>query len=115
MQTVLHENKSSNHVQCWCSGVQYVINSITFICLVRIQKNVKMKIHYSLKISVLVFLSAVQAAVRQVNQAMSTQDEAALLAALRLEALGLLGVQETNCSWYLEHFTTYCQHKSKVY
>uniref|UniRef100_A0A8C9ZQD0 IQ motif containing GTPase activating protein 2 n=1 Tax=Sander lucioperca TaxID=283035 RepID=A0A8C9ZQD0_SANLU len=50
---------------------------------------------------------------RQVNQAVSTQDEAALLAALRLEALALLGVQESNCRWYLEHFTTYCQHKSK--
>uniref|UniRef100_A0A8C9ZR75 IQ motif containing GTPase activating protein 2 n=1 Tax=Sander lucioperca TaxID=283035 RepID=A0A8C9ZR75_SANLU len=51
---------------------------------------------------------------RQVNQAVSTQDEAALLAALRLEALALLGVQESNCRWYLEHFTTYCQHKSKA-
>uniref|UniRef100_A0A8C3AEA4 IQ motif containing GTPase activating protein 2 n=1 Tax=Cyclopterus lumpus TaxID=8103 RepID=A0A8C3AEA4_CYCLU len=56
----------------------------------------------------------VQAAVRQVNQAASTQDETALLAALRLEALGLLGVQESNCCWYLEHFTTHCQHKSKA-
>uniref|UniRef100_A0A8C3ACS9 IQ motif containing GTPase activating protein 2 n=1 Tax=Cyclopterus lumpus TaxID=8103 RepID=A0A8C3ACS9_CYCLU len=55
----------------------------------------------------------IQAAVRQVNQAASTQDETALLAALRLEALGLLGVQESNCCWYLEHFTTHCQHKSK--
>uniref|UniRef100_A0A4W6G8M2 IQ motif containing GTPase activating protein 2 n=1 Tax=Lates calcarifer TaxID=8187 RepID=A0A4W6G8M2_LATCA len=49
----------------------------------------------------------IQAAVRQVNQAVSTQDETALLAALRLEALALLGVQESNCRWYLEHFTTY--------
>ncbi|TDH12710.1 hypothetical protein EPR50_G00049690 [Perca flavescens] len=55
----------------------------------------------------------IQAAERQVNQAVSTQDESALLAALRLEALALLGVQESNCRWYLEHFTTYCQHKSK--
>ncbi|XP_033978261.1 LOW QUALITY PROTEIN: ras GTPase-activating-like protein IQGAP2 [Trematomus bernacchii] len=54
-----------------------------------------------------------QAAVRQVNEAVSAQDEASLLAALRLDALALLGVQESNCSWYLEHFTTYCQHKSK--
>jgi len=60
-------------------------------------------------------MSLVQAAVRQVNQAVSTQDETVLLAALRLEALGLLGVQESNCRWYLEHFTTCCQHKSKVY
>lgn len=50
----------------------------------------------------------------QVNQAVSAQDQAALLAALRLEALALLGVQESNSRWYLEHFTTYCQHKSKV-
>ncbi|XP_034728381.1 ras GTPase-activating-like protein IQGAP2 isoform X2 [Etheostoma cragini] len=54
-----------------------------------------------------------QEAERQVNQAVSAQDEAALLAALRLEALALLGVEESNCRWYLEHFTTYCQHKSK--
>uniref|UniRef100_A0A8C4P0Z5 IQ motif containing GTPase activating protein 2 n=1 Tax=Dicentrarchus labrax TaxID=13489 RepID=A0A8C4P0Z5_DICLA len=53
------------------------------------------------------FLSPVQAAVRQVNQAVSNQDQAALLAALRLEALALLGVQESNGRWYLEHFTTY--------
>ncbi|XP_041643206.1 ras GTPase-activating-like protein IQGAP2 [Cheilinus undulatus] len=55
----------------------------------------------------------IQEAVRQVNEAVSNQDEAALLAALRLEALALLGVQESNSCWYLEHFTTYCQHKSK--
>uniref|UniRef100_UPI003AB0F5C1 ras GTPase-activating-like protein IQGAP2 isoform X3 n=1 Tax=Centroberyx gerrardi TaxID=166262 RepID=UPI003AB0F5C1 len=53
----------------------------------------------------------IQTAVRQVNQAVSAQDEAALLAGLRLEALALLGVQEVNSHWYLEHFTTYCQHK----
>uniref|UniRef100_A0A668AHY2 IQ motif containing GTPase activating protein 2 n=1 Tax=Myripristis murdjan TaxID=586833 RepID=A0A668AHY2_9TELE len=51
---------------------------------------------------------------RQVNQAVTAQDEAALLAALRLDALALLGVQEANCRWYLQHFATYCQHKSKV-
>ncbi|KAF3695882.1 Ras GTPase-activating-like protein IQGAP1 p195 [Channa argus] len=55
----------------------------------------------------------IEAAVMQVNRAVSTQDEAALLAALRLEALALLGVEESNSSWYLEHFTTHCQHKSK--
>lgn len=60
-------------------------------------------------------LSPVQSAVRQVNQAVLSQDEAALLAALRLEALSLLGLQDSNCRWYLEHFTTYCQHKSKVH
>lgn len=59
-------------------------------------------------------LPAVKAAVRQVNDAVSSQHQAALLAALRLEALALLGVQESNSNWYLEHFTTYCQHKSKV-
>lgn len=51
----------------------------------------------------------------QVNQAVSAQDQAALLAALRLEALALLGVHESNAHWYLEHFTSYCQHKSKVW
>ncbi|XP_061585009.1 ras GTPase-activating-like protein IQGAP2 [Cololabis saira] len=55
----------------------------------------------------------IQTAIRQVNRAVSTQDEAALLAALRLEALALLSVQDTNCHWYLEHLITYCQHKSK--
>ncbi|XP_029366292.1 ras GTPase-activating-like protein IQGAP2 isoform X1 [Echeneis naucrates] len=55
----------------------------------------------------------IQTAIKQVNQALSTKDEIALLAALRLEALALLGVQESNNHWYLEHFTTYCQHKSK--
>uniref|UniRef100_A0A7N6FD72 IQ motif containing GTPase activating protein 2 n=1 Tax=Anabas testudineus TaxID=64144 RepID=A0A7N6FD72_ANATE len=45
--------------------------------------------------------------VGQVNRAVSTQDDDALLAALRLEALALLGVQDSNCRWYLEHFTTY--------
>lgn len=63
----------------------------------------------------ILFASQVGVAVRQVNQALSTYDEAALLAALRLKALGLLGVEESNCHWYLEHFSTYCQHKSKVH
>ncbi|MEQ2316995.1 hypothetical protein AMECASPLE_038250, partial [Ameca splendens] len=54
-----------------------------------------------------------QAAVRKVNQAVVVQDEAALLAALRLEALSLLGVQEANSCLYLEHFTAYTQQKSK--
>uniref|UniRef100_A0A674P3W5 IQ motif containing GTPase activating protein 2 n=1 Tax=Takifugu rubripes TaxID=31033 RepID=A0A674P3W5_TAKRU len=55
-----------------------------------------------------------QAAVQQVNRAVSAQDQPALLAALRLEALALLGVLDPNCHWYMEHFTTYCQHKLKV-
>uniref|UniRef100_A0AAX7SY47 IQ motif containing GTPase activating protein 2 n=1 Tax=Astatotilapia calliptera TaxID=8154 RepID=A0AAX7SY47_ASTCA len=54
-----------------------------------------------------------QEAIRQVNHAVSSQDQAALLAALRLNVLALLGVQESNSRWYLEHFTNYCQHKSK--
>ncbi|XP_014848382.1 PREDICTED: ras GTPase-activating-like protein IQGAP2 [Poecilia mexicana] len=54
-----------------------------------------------------------QAAVQNVNEAVLLQDEAALLAALRLEALSLLGVQDANGGWYLEHFTTYIQQKSK--
>ncbi|CDQ73283.1 unnamed protein product [Oncorhynchus mykiss] len=50
-----------------------------------------------------------QVAVRQVNQAISAQNEAALLVGLKVPALGLLGVQDANSHWYLEHFTTYCQ------
>ncbi|KAJ8405650.1 hypothetical protein AAFF_G00316300 [Aldrovandia affinis] len=48
-----------------------------------------------------------QAAIRQVNEAISTQDEVALLASLRVPALGLLGVLDTNSPWYLDHFITY--------
>uniref|UniRef100_A0A665VJT0 IQ motif containing GTPase activating protein 2 n=1 Tax=Echeneis naucrates TaxID=173247 RepID=A0A665VJT0_ECHNA len=76
-------------------------------------KDIEMKILYSFSDTFL-FPSLVQTAIKQVNQALSTKDEIALLAALRLEALALLGVQESNNHWYLEHFTTYCQHKSKV-
>ena len=57
----------------------------------------------------------VKAAMQQVNQAVSAQNQPALLAALRLEALALLGVLDSNCHWYLEHLTTYCQHKPKVH
>ncbi|KAJ8005733.1 hypothetical protein DPEC_G00120970 [Dallia pectoralis] len=53
-----------------------------------------------------------QVALRQVNQAISAQDKAALLAALRLPALGLLGVQEANSHYYLEHLTSDCQIKA---
>nr|XP_015827985.2 ras GTPase-activating-like protein IQGAP2 [Nothobranchius furzeri] len=55
----------------------------------------------------------VQTAVRQLNKAVLDQDEAALLSALRLEALALFGVQEKNCRLYLEHFTAFSQQKSK--
>uniref|UniRef100_A0A6Q2ZNU5 IQ motif containing GTPase activating protein 2 n=1 Tax=Esox lucius TaxID=8010 RepID=A0A6Q2ZNU5_ESOLU len=50
-----------------------------------------------------------QEALRQVNQAISAQDKAALLAVLGLPALGLLGIQEANSHWYLERLTSYCQ------
>uniref|UniRef100_A0A8C8LPK1 IQ motif containing GTPase activating protein 2 n=1 Tax=Oncorhynchus tshawytscha TaxID=74940 RepID=A0A8C8LPK1_ONCTS len=55
-----------------------------------------------------------QVAVQQVNQAISAQDEAALLAGLRVPALGMLGVQEANSHWYLEHLTSYCEVKAQV-
>ncbi|XP_059910217.1 ras GTPase-activating-like protein IQGAP2 [Gadus macrocephalus] len=55
----------------------------------------------------------VQAAVRDVNQAVSAQDEASLLAGLRRPALALLGVQDANSHWYMEHFSNYSQHKAK--
>ncbi|XP_038833546.1 ras GTPase-activating-like protein IQGAP2 isoform X2 [Salvelinus namaycush] len=54
-----------------------------------------------------------QVAVRQVNQAISAQDEAVLLAGLRVPALGMLGVQEANSHWYLEHLTSYCEIKAR--
>ncbi|XP_062418350.1 ras GTPase-activating-like protein IQGAP2 isoform X1 [Pungitius pungitius] len=66
-----------------------------------------------LEIQGCIHLVNIQAAIKQVNQAVLTQDQIALMAALRLEALALLGVQESNGHWYLEHFTTFCQHKSK--
>lgn len=78
------------------------------------QNNIKLKLKRICSLS-LFFLSPAQEAIRQVNHAVSSQDKAALLAALRLNALALLGVQESNSRWYLEHFTNYCQHKSKVY
>ncbi|XP_035292082.1 ras GTPase-activating-like protein IQGAP2 isoform X1 [Anguilla anguilla] len=53
-----------------------------------------------------------QAAVGRVNEAISAQDEAALLAGLRLPALGLLGVLDANSAWYLGHFTTYREQNS---
>uniref|UniRef100_A0A4W5PJN1 IQ motif containing GTPase activating protein 2 n=1 Tax=Hucho hucho TaxID=62062 RepID=A0A4W5PJN1_9TELE len=59
-------------------------------------------------------LKKTQVAVRQVNQAISAHDEAALLAGLRVPALGMLGVQETNSHWYLEHLTSYCEVKARV-
>uniref|UniRef100_A0A4W5PM97 IQ motif containing GTPase activating protein 2 n=1 Tax=Hucho hucho TaxID=62062 RepID=A0A4W5PM97_9TELE len=63
---------------------------------------------------ILLSVSPAQVAVRQVNQAISAHDEAALLAGLRVPALGMLGVQETNSHWYLEHLTSYCEVKARV-
>nr|XP_014341937.1 PREDICTED: ras GTPase-activating-like protein IQGAP2 [Latimeria chalumnae] len=40
-------------------------------------------------------------AVAQVNDAIDRQDETALMAGLRVTALGLLGVQQENSQWYL--------------
>uniref|UniRef100_A0A8C7R9I5 IQ motif containing GTPase activating protein 2 n=1 Tax=Oncorhynchus mykiss TaxID=8022 RepID=A0A8C7R9I5_ONCMY len=48
------------------------------------------------------------------KEAISAQNEAALLVGLKVPALGLLGVQNTNSHWYLEHFTTYCQVQTRV-
>ncbi|XP_026870883.2 ras GTPase-activating-like protein IQGAP2 [Electrophorus electricus] len=52
-------------------------------------------------------------AVQQVNQAIDAQDKEALLAGLRLPALGLLGIEEANSQCYLVQFTSYREHKSK--
>uniref|UniRef100_A0AAR2J396 IQ motif containing GTPase activating protein 2 n=1 Tax=Pygocentrus nattereri TaxID=42514 RepID=A0AAR2J396_PYGNA len=50
-------------------------------------------------------------ATQKVNQAIDAQDKDALLAGLRLPDLGILGVLEANAQWYLEHFTSYREHK----
>ncbi|XP_077600730.1 ras GTPase-activating-like protein IQGAP2 isoform X1 [Stigmatopora nigra] len=55
----------------------------------------------------------IQAGVKQVNHAVCAQDAASLLAALNLPALALRGVENVNHDCYLQHFTTYCQHKCK--
>ncbi|KAI4875487.1 hypothetical protein NFI96_030041 [Prochilodus magdalenae] len=52
-------------------------------------------------------------ATQRVNQAIDAHDKDALLAALRLPALGILGVLDDNSQWYLEHFTSYREHKAK--
>ncbi|KAK7933556.1 hypothetical protein WMY93_004452 [Mugilogobius chulae] len=54
-----------------------------------------------------------QNAIIKVNEAVVAQNMTALLAALKLEVLALFGVQDTNSHWYLEHFTTYLQHKAQ--
>ncbi|XP_051977095.1 ras GTPase-activating-like protein IQGAP1 isoform X2 [Xyrauchen texanus] len=53
------------------------------------------------------------AAVHQLNQAIDAQDQRTLLASLRLPALGLVGVIDSNLHCYLEHFTSYREHKVK--
>ncbi|XP_017307303.1 ras GTPase-activating-like protein IQGAP2 [Ictalurus punctatus] len=53
------------------------------------------------------------AAVQKVNQTIDFQDKEALLAALRLPALGILSILEANSQCYLEHFTSYRDHKAK--
>uniref|UniRef100_A0A673NLD9 Ras GTPase-activating-like protein IQGAP1 n=1 Tax=Sinocyclocheilus rhinocerous TaxID=307959 RepID=A0A673NLD9_9TELE len=56
----------------------------------------------------------VNKAIQQLNQALDAEDQKALLASLRLPALGLVGVLDDNSSFYLEHFTSYREHKVKV-
>lgn len=96
---------------------KHLLNQIMQHSYIVNQNNIKLKLKKLKSICSLslFFLSPAQEAIRQVNHAVSNQDKAALLAALRLNALALLGVQESNSRWYLEHFTNYCQHKSKVY
>ncbi|XP_058231429.1 ras GTPase-activating-like protein IQGAP2 isoform X1 [Hemibagrus wyckioides] len=52
-------------------------------------------------------------ALQKVNQAIDFQDKEALMAALRLPALGILSISEANSQWYLEHFTSCRDHKTK--
>ncbi|XP_012683975.2 ras GTPase-activating-like protein IQGAP2 isoform X2 [Clupea harengus] len=54
-----------------------------------------------------------QAAVRRVNQAIDARDEAALLAALGLPALGLVGISAAHAHWYLEHLTSHREHRNQ--
>uniref|UniRef100_A0A4W4ENL8 IQ motif containing GTPase activating protein 2 n=1 Tax=Electrophorus electricus TaxID=8005 RepID=A0A4W4ENL8_ELEEL len=70
----------------------------------------KKEAHASGRVKPLTSLIAVQ----QVNQAIDAQDKEALLAGLRLPALGLLGIEEANSQCYLVQFTSYREHKSKV-
>ncbi|XP_016106428.1 ras GTPase-activating-like protein IQGAP2 isoform X2 [Sinocyclocheilus grahami] len=53
------------------------------------------------------------AAVQELNQALDAEDQKALLASLRLPALGIVGVLDDNSCFYLEHFTSYREHKVK--
>ncbi|XP_018613911.2 ras GTPase-activating-like protein IQGAP2 isoform X1 [Scleropages formosus] len=55
----------------------------------------------------------IRAALQQVNLAIAAQDEAFIMASLKAPALGLLGVLDANSRWYLEHFTSYREHKVK--
>lgn len=50
-------------------------------------------------------------AVQRLHQALDAEDQKALLASLKLPALGLVGVTDENACFYLEHFTSYRQHK----
>uniref|UniRef100_A0A8C7UYI1 IQ motif containing GTPase activating protein 2 n=1 Tax=Oncorhynchus mykiss TaxID=8022 RepID=A0A8C7UYI1_ONCMY len=72
------------------------------------------RVRNSESLPVVVLSTQESVAVQQVNQAISAQDEAALLAGLRVPALGMLGVQEANSHWYLEHLTSYCEVKAQV-
>ncbi|XP_063051320.1 ras GTPase-activating-like protein IQGAP2 [Engraulis encrasicolus] len=54
-----------------------------------------------------------QSAVRRVNQAIDAQDEASLLAALQLPALGLVGVSPDHGHYYLEHLKSHKDHTSQ--
>lgn len=60
------------------------------------------------------FLTLASEAIQQLNQAIDAEDQKALLASLRLPALGLVGVLDGNASFYLDHFTSYREHTVKV-
>uniref|UniRef100_A0A672LNS4 Ras GTPase-activating-like protein IQGAP1 n=1 Tax=Sinocyclocheilus grahami TaxID=75366 RepID=A0A672LNS4_SINGR len=48
------------------------------------------------------------------GRALDAEDQKALLASLRLPALGIVGVLDDNSCFYLEHFTSYREHKVKA-
>uniref|UniRef100_A0A8C2ENM5 IQ motif containing GTPase activating protein 2 n=1 Tax=Cyprinus carpio TaxID=7962 RepID=A0A8C2ENM5_CYPCA len=52
--------------------------------------------------------------IQELNQALDAEDQKALLASLRLPALGLVGIFDGNSCFYLEHFTSYREHKQEA-
>uniref|UniRef100_A0A8C9SZP4 IQ motif containing GTPase activating protein 2 n=1 Tax=Scleropages formosus TaxID=113540 RepID=A0A8C9SZP4_SCLFO len=97
----------------------YVVPIVTHCCL---QNSVPLAAQFikaqcytaELQMCFISSVFSVRAALQQVNLAIAAQDEAFIMASLKAPALGLLGVLDANSRWYLEHFTSYREHKVKV-